>query len=173
MAFNSQHSFLPSTHIYNSTERLRCWKYELWLESAISRERWGMAQLHKTGTEYKALMWVVRREGGTFYNSSQVLKWWILHTCIVFIRFSTSSTASAAAAPASPAASAAPLPPRQLLPLQLPPLQLPSLRPSLPLKHLCCRYLSELCGSRLVGGNELASSVADNAFLKEGVMLEA
>ena len=106
MAFNSQHSFLPSTHIYNSTERLRCRKYELWPESAISRERWGMAQLHKTGTEYKALMWVVRREGGTFYNSSQVLKWWILHTCIVFIRFSTSSAASAAAAPASPAASA-------------------------------------------------------------------
>ena len=163
MAFNSQHSFLPSTHIYNSTERLRCRKYELWPESAISRERWGMAQLHKTGTEYKALMWVVRREGGTFYNSSQVLKWWILHTCIVFIRFSTSSAASAAAAPASPAASAAPLPPRQLLPL----------RPSLPPKHLRCRYLSELCGSRLVGGNELASSVADNAFLKEGVMLGA
>ena len=173
MAFNSQHSFLPSTHIYNSTERLRCRKYELWPESAISRERWGMAQLHKTGTEYKALMWVVRREGGTFYNSSQVLKWWILHTCIVFIRFSTSSAASAAAAPASPAASAAPLPPRQLLPLQLPPLQLPPLRPSLPPKHLRCRYLSELCGSRLVGGNELASSVADNAFLKEGVMLGA
>ena len=147
-----------------------------------------MAQLHKTGTEYKALMWVVRRERGTFYNSSQVLKWWILHTCIVFIRFSTSSAASAAAAPASPAASAASLPPRQLLPLQLPPLQLPPLqlpplqlpplqlpplRPSLPPKHLRCRYLSELCGSRLVGGNELASSVADNAFLKEGVMLGA
>ena len=142
-----------------------------------------MAQLHKTGTEYKALMWVVRREGGTFYNSSQVLKWWILHTCIVFIRFSTSSAASAAAAPASPAASAASLPLRQLLPLQLPPLQLPPLqlpplqlpplRPSLPPKHLCCRYLSELCGSRLVGGNELASSVADNTFLKEGVMLGA
>ena len=41
MAFNSQHSFL-STHIYNGTERLRCWEHELWPESTIV-SNWGMA----------------------------------------------------------------------------------------------------------------------------------
>ena len=103
-------SFLPSIHIYNSTKCLHGWNYELWLESTISHERWGMAckawlesiiscecwgmaQLHRTEVEYKAPEWVVMSQG---------LKWWILHTCINFIcvdliQFLTSFSASAAA----------------------------------------------------------------------------
>ena len=47
-----------------------------------------MAQLHRTGVEYKAPEWVVKSQG---------LKWWILHTCVDFIQFLTSFSASAAA----------------------------------------------------------------------------
>ena len=35
-----------------------------WPESTISRECWGMAQLHRTGVEYKAPEWVVKSQGG-------------------------------------------------------------------------------------------------------------
>ena len=31
-----------------------------WPESAISHERWGMAQLHRTRVEYKVLLWMVK-----------------------------------------------------------------------------------------------------------------
>ena len=66
-----------------------------------------MAQLHRTGVEYKAPEWVVKSQG---------LEWWILHTCVDFIcvdfiqfltSFSTSAAASAASATAAPTASAA------------------------------------------------------------------
>ena len=113
-------SSLPPIHIYDGTKCLHGWNYELWPESAISRECWGMAckawpestisherrgmaQLHRTGVEYKAPEWVVKSQG---------LEWWILHICVDFIQFSTSFSASAAASAsatsAAYAASAAP-----------------------------------------------------------------
>ena len=53
MAFSSQHTFLPSIHIYNGTEHLRDWNYELWPEPAISCECQSIAceygrSLHKS-----------------------------------------------------------------------------------------------------------------------------
>ena len=66
-----------------------------------------MAQLHRTGVEYKAPEWVVKSQG---------LEWWILHTCVDFIcvdfiqfltSFSTSAAASAASAAAAASASVA------------------------------------------------------------------
>ena len=66
-----------------------------------------MAQLHRTGVEYKAPEWVVKSQG---------LKWWILHTCVDFIcvdfiqfltSFSASAAASASATSAAYATSAA------------------------------------------------------------------
>ena len=66
-----------------------------------------MAQLHRTGVEYKAPEWVVKSQG---------LEWWILHTCVDFIcvdfiqfltSFSASAAASASATSAAYAASAA------------------------------------------------------------------
>ena len=35
-----------------------------WLESTISCECWGMAQLHRTEVKYKAPEWVVKSQGG-------------------------------------------------------------------------------------------------------------
>ena len=74
-------SSLPPIHIYNGMKYLRGWKYELWPESAISRECWGMAckawpestisherrgmaQLHRTRTKYEAPLWTFRKRGG-------------------------------------------------------------------------------------------------------------
>ena len=61
-----------------------------------------MAQLHRTGVEYKAPEWVVKSQG---------LEWWILHTCVDFIcvdfiQFLTSFSASAAASASATSAAA-------------------------------------------------------------------
>ena len=115
-------------------KHLRGWKDELWPESAISRECWGMAckawpestisherrgmaQLHRTRTKYEAPLWTFRNMGGGVNILETTVRGWsggfYTHALILFNSRPPS------------------LPPPQLPPHQLPPLppQLPPLRP--------------------------------------------
>ena len=110
----------------------------------MSAEVWHNCIGLKWNTKHLSEWLRVRGGGEYFRNSSQELKRWNLHVCINFIQFLTSSS------------------PPQLLHLScLHSASATSTLPEWPYKS----------GSR--GGKGLASSVADNTFLKGGVMLEA
>ena len=133
MSLLQWHSILntPSFLLHTSTtvQNLCCWKYELWPESAISCEQWGIAcevwldsAIMSAGVWHSCIglrrntkhqcEWLEEGGGEHFSNNSQGLKWWILHTCISFIcidfiQFLTSFSASAAASTSATSAASA------------------------------------------------------------------